>query len=217
MSQSEVDAVLDPPAEQPSEHRTLWHDRNFMTLWSGQALSQFGAQIGELALSVLAVLVLHASAFEVGLLTAANLAAFLIIGLPAGAWIDRMRKRHVMIWADAVRAVALAVLPALWALDLLQMWHLYAVALVVGVATVFFDVSNQSIIPSLVPPRQIAEANGKLASTQELADVAGPAIGGWLIAVLSAPIAVLGTSLTYVRVLPRPAADPRSRETAAPG
>lgn len=195
MSQSEP-VVDEPPAR--DQHRTLWHDRNFLTLWSGQALSQFGAQIGELAVPVLAVIVLQATEFEVGILTAANVAAFLLIGLPAGAWIDRMSKRRVMIWSDAVRAVALAVLPALWGLDLLQMWHLYAVALVMGVATVFFDVSYQSIIPSLVQPRQIAEANGKLASTQELAGVAGPAVGGWLIGLLTAPIAILGTALTYV-------------------
>ena len=198
MSQSELDAAIDPPPASTSRSRSLWHDGNFLTLWSGQTLSQFGEHIGELALPILAVLVLHATAFEVGVLSAANLAAFLIIGLPAGAWIDRLHKRRVMIWADAVRAVTLATIPALWALDLLQIWHLYAVALVVGVATVFFDVSYQSIIPSLVPPQQIAEANGKLASTQELARIAGPAIGGWVIGILSAPIAIFGTALTYV-------------------
>ena len=117
---------------------SLWRDRSFMTFWTGQAFSQFGGQVTELALPVLAVLLLHASELEVGVLTAAGLAAFLVVGLPAGAWIDRMRKRHVMIWADAVRALALAALLTLWALGVLEMWHLYADALVVGVATVFF-------------------------------------------------------------------------------
>lgn len=195
MSQSDPE-VAAPSAS--ARHPSLWHDRNFLTLWSGQALSQFGAQIGELALPVLAVIVLQATEFEVGVLTAANVAAFLLIGLPAGAWIDRMSKRRVMIWSDAVRALALATLPALWMIDLLQMWHLYAVALVLGVATVFFDVSYQSILPSLVRPTQIAEANGKLASTQELASIAGPAVGGWLIGIFTAPFAILGTSITYV-------------------
>lgn len=181
-----------------SAPRSLWHDRNFLTLWGGQSLSQFGAQLTELAIPVLAVLVLGATEFEVGVLTAAGVAAFLIVGLPAGAWIDRLRKRHVMIWADGVRVVALAALPTLWVFDLLEMWHLYAVALVVGVATVFFDVSYQSLIPSLVRPVQIAEANGKLESTQQLAGVAGPATGGWLIAVLGAPIAIVGTVITYL-------------------
>ncbi|WP_396656187.1 MFS transporter [Microbacterium sp.] len=178
--------------------RSLWRDRNFLTMWSGQALSQFGEQITGLAIPVLAVLLLHATEFEVGLLNAAGVAAFLVVGLPAGAWIDRMRKRHVMIWADAVRAVALATVPVLWWLGWLDIWHLIAVALVFGIATVFFDVSYQSIVPSLVPAAQIPEANGKLESTQQLAGIAGPAIGGWLIGILTAPLAVLATVGTYI-------------------
>lgn len=178
--------------------RSLWRDRNFLTMWSGQALSQFGEQITGLAIPVLAVLLLHATEFEVGLLNAAGVAAFLVVGLPAGAWIDRMRKRHVMIWADAVRAMALATVPVLWWLGWLDIWHLIAVALVFGIATVFFDVSYQSIVPSLVPAAQIPEANGKLESTQQLAGIAGPAIGGWLIGILTAPLAVLATVGTYI-------------------
>ncbi|RLK46612.1 MFS transporter [Microbacterium telephonicum] len=194
MSQSLEDAAA--PAD--TAPRSLWHDRNFLTMWGGQALSQFGAQITELALPVLAVLILHATEFEVGLLNAAGTAAFLIVGLPAGAWIDRMRKRHVMIVADGVRAVALAMLPLLWWLGVLQVWHMLVVALVMGVATVFFDVSYQSIVPSLVPSRQIAEANGKLESTAQIAGIVGPAAGGWLIAVITAPFALLATAATYV-------------------
>jgi MFS family permease len=109
-----------------------------------------------------------------------------------------MRKRHVMIWADLVRAVALAVLPVLALMGALEIWHLIVVALVMGVATVFFDVSYQSIIPSLVRPTQIAEANGKLQSTYELANIAGPGIGGWLIGVLTAPLAIFTTVATYL-------------------
>lgn len=194
MSQSEEIEIVESSAQKGS----LWRDGNFLTLWSGQAFSQFGAQITELAIPVLAVLVLNATEFEVGVLTAANVAAFLIVGLPAGAWIDRMRKRQVMIWADAVRAVALATVPLLWSLGLLQLWHLVVVALIMGVATVFFDVSYQSIIPSLVRTDQIGEANGKLESTQQIAGLTGPAVGGWLIGVLTAPIAMLATVGTYV-------------------
>lgn len=182
----------------PAPRGSLWRDRNFLTMWSGQALSQFGAQITELALPTLAVLVLHATEWEAGVLNAAAVAAFLVVGLPAGAWIDRMRKRHVMIWADAVRAVALGTIPLLWVSGSLQIWHLYVVALVMGVATVFFDVSNQSIVPSLVRQSQIAEANGKLQSTEQIAGLAGPAVGGWLVAVLTAPFAILTTVVTYI-------------------
>nr|BFF09779.1 MFS transporter [Microbacterium flavescens] len=109
-----------------------------------------------------------------------------------------MRKRHVMIAADLVRAAALAVIPLLWTLGVLEVWHLVAVAGVIGIATVFFDVSYQSIVPSLVRPNQIAEANGKLQSTYELANIAGPGVGGWLIGVITAPLAVLATAGTYV-------------------
>ncbi|HEY9306519.1 MAG TPA: MFS transporter [Microbacterium sp.] len=177
---------------------SLWRDRNFLTLWSGQALSQFGAQITELAIPVLAVLMLDATEWEVGVLNAAQVAAFLVVGLPAGAWIDRMRKRHVMIVADGVRAVALGTLPALALLGALEIWHMIVVALIMGVATVFFDVSNQSIIPSLVRTNQIAEANGKLQSTEQLAGLAGPAFGGWLVGVLAAPLAIFITVGTYL-------------------
>ncbi|GAA1976071.1 MFS transporter [Microbacterium pumilum] len=183
---AEADRAIDSaaaPAVVPAPKGSLWRDRNFLTMWSGQALSQFGAQITELALPVLAVLILNATEWQVGVLTAANVAAFLVVGLPAGAWIDRMRKRHVMIVADLVRAIALASLPVLAAFGALQMWQIYLVAVVMGVATVFFDVSNQSIIPSLVRSHQIAEANGKLQSTEQLAGIAGPAFGGWLIGV----------------------------------
>lgn len=186
------------PAEPRAPKGSLWRDRNFTTMWTGQALSQFGAQITELAIPVLAVLLLNATEWEVGVLNAANLAAFLVVGLPAGAWIDRMRKRHVMIWADLVRAIALSTLPILAMFGALQMWHLYVVALIMGIATVFFDVSYQSIIPSLVRKNQIAEANGKLESTAQLAGLAGPAFGGWLVGIIAAPLAILVTVGTYL-------------------
>lgn len=210
-----------PAAAREARRGSLWRDGNFLTMWSGQALAQVGSQVTELAIPVLAVLLLHASELEVGMLSAAGVAAFLVVGLPAGAWIDRMRKRRVMIWADAVRAVALAAVPLLWWLDALAMWHLYAVALVVGVATVFFDVSYQSIIPSLVRPQQIAEANGKLEATRELANIGGPAIGGWLIAVATAPFAILATVATYVAsfvalLLTRDHEEPRAADDRSP-
>lgn len=186
------------PATTPGPKGSLWRDRNFLTLWGGQTFAQFGAQITELALPVLAVLVLNATEFEIGVINAAGVAAFLVIGLPAGAWIDRMRKRHVMIAADVVRALALATVPLLWWAGILQVWHLVVIALVMGVATVFFDVSYQSIVPSLVRPAQISEANGKLESTHQLAGIAGPAMGGWLVGILTAPIAILATVFTYI-------------------
>ena len=208
------------PTRKPS-NGSLWRDRNFLTFWTGQAFGQFGAQITELAIPVLAVLVLNATEFEVGVLTAANVAAFLVVGLPAGAWIDRMRKRHVMIWADAVRALALGIVPVLWLTGTLQIWHLVVVALIMGIATVFFDVSNQSLVPSLVRPAQIAEANGKLQSTEQLAHLTGPAVGGWLIGIIAAPLAIVVTVGTYLvsfvaMLFTRDDEKPRAVEDRAP-
>ncbi|WP_353809280.1 MFS transporter [Agromyces sp. SYSU T00194] len=185
-----------PDAADPGP--SLWRDRDFLRLWAGQTVSQFGAQLAHVAIPVLAIVLLGASEFEVGLLSAADTAAFLVVGLPAGAWIDRMRKRRVMIVADLVRALALAAIPALWALDALEMWHVYLVGLVIGTATVFFDVSYQSVIPVLVRRPRIGEANAKLEASAQVARIGGPAIGGGLLALVSAPFVILGTAIGYL-------------------
>lgn len=177
---------------------SLWRHRGFLSLWAGETTSQFGAQLGFLAIPVLAIQVLAASEFEIGLLNALQTAAFLVIGLPAGAWIDRWLKRRVMILADVVRAVALALLPVFWFAGVLDFAHLLVVATIVGVATVFFDVSYQSYIPVLVPRDAIADANSKLEGTAQVARVGGPAIAGGLLAVLQAPLLLVGTAATYV-------------------
>ena len=209
------------PNRPTASDKGLIRDPNFRVFWGGQALSQFGAQFAELAIPVLAVLLLHATDAQVGYLNAAGTAAFLLVGLPAGAWIDRLRKRRVMILADGVRAAALAAVPLLHLTGHLQLWHLYVVALVIGVATVFFDVSYQSIVPSLVDGGQIAEANGKLESTSQLAGLTGPALAGWVVGLVSAPFAILATAVTYLcsliaLVFVRDREVPRPREEHAP-
>ncbi len=176
----------------------LLRNRNFLWFWSGDTISQLGAQFSQLALPVLAVSLLGASEFEVGVLGAAQTAAFLLVGLPAGAWIDRMLKRRVMIAADLVRAVALAALPALWFAGLLQMWHLYALGAIIGVATVFFDVSHQSYPPILLPGSQIGTANARLEATAQIARIGGPGLAGALLAVVSAPILLLADGISYL-------------------
>ncbi|MGT2461286.1 hypothetical protein [Sinomonas atrocyanea] len=121
---------------------------SFLAFWTGQGVSQLGVQLGQLALPVLAVSLLGAGEMDLGVLNAAAMAAFLVVGLPAGAWVDRWLKRRTMVRADLVRMAAMAAVPVLWWAGALQMWHLYVVAAVVGVATVFFDVAYQSYIPS---------------------------------------------------------------------
>ena len=177
--------------------KSLLLDRNFTTFWAGQAMSQLGAQLGQLAFPVLAVSMLHASEFEVGVLNAAGLAAFLIVGLPAGAWVDRWLKRPTMIQADLTRMAAMAAVPLLWWGGLLEIWHLYVIAAVVGTATVFFDVSYQSYVPVLVAPGQVNQANSKLEATAQIARIGGPAAGGLLLAVVTAPVLFIGEAIGY--------------------
>lgn len=177
---------------------TLWRHGGFLRLWIGETLSQFGEQFGNLAIPVIAVTVLGASSFEVGLLKTAETLAFLVIGLPAGAWIDRWIKRKVMLRADLIRAVLLAAIPILWFTRVLAFWELLIVATAVGVCSVFFDVSYQSFIPNLVRNDQIGEANSKLETSAQVARIAGPAAAGGLLALLVAPLLLGVTALTYL-------------------
>lgn len=183
-----------PPAPSP----TLWRDGNFLRFWGGEAGAQLGSELGFLAMPVLAIVLLGADEIEVGLLGAAGMLAFLVVGLPAGAWIDRARKRPIMMRANAVRVLAFAAIPLLWWAGVLEIWHLIVFALIVGVATVFFDVAYQSYIPVLVPRDRIADANGKLESTAQLAGVGGPALGGLLLTIVQAPVLLAVTAVTYL-------------------
>jgi len=141
---------------------------------------------------------LNAPAFQVGLLTAAETAAFLLVGLPAGAWVDRMRKLPLMIRADVVRAVAMASIPLAAVAGVLTMAQLYLVALVTGVATVFFDVAHQSFVPHLLPKDQLVPGNGALETIRSSAQVAGPGIGGGLVQLLGASLAIVADAVGYL-------------------
>ncbi|HEY2765355.1 MAG TPA: MFS transporter, partial [Pseudonocardiaceae bacterium] len=165
----------------------LWRHRDFRRLWIGDTISQFGTTISRLALPLLAVLVLHASPFQVGLLTAFETLAFLLIGLPAGAWVDRMRRRRVLIVNDLVRTVAIGSVPVAAAVGVLGMGQLYVVAFVTGVSTVFFDVAYQSYLPELIGRDDLVVGNAALQASQSVAVVAGPSVGGALVQVLGAP------------------------------
>ncbi len=173
-------------------------NRGFLWLWGGQGISAFGDQFTSLAIPVLAVTLLHAVAWQMGVLNAASTAAFLIVGLPAGAWLDRWIKRRVMIAADVVRAIALAAIPILWFADVLQMWQLIVVAAIIGIASVFFDVGYQSFIPILVKPAQVGQANSTLEATAQVSQIGGPAIAGALLTVLSAPALIIIDAASYV-------------------
>nr|WSX53936.1 MFS transporter [Streptomyces sp. NBC_00974] len=172
--------------------------RDFRMLLAGAATGQLGAQVTLVALPLVAVLELDAPAFQVGLLTAAETAAFLLVGLPAGALTDRMRKRPLMIRADLVRAVAMASIPVAALAHVLTMAQLYAVALVTGVATVFFDVAHQSYLPHILPRDQLVAGNGALETVRSTAQVTGPGVGGGLVQLVGAHLAVIADALGYV-------------------
>ncbi|MEU6341677.1 MFS transporter [Streptomyces sp. NPDC046977] len=163
-----------------------------------QSLSQAGFVVMNLAMPLIAATSLHASPLGVGLVSACQTVAFLLIGLPVGVWVDRMRKRRIMITADLVRAAALALVPALWALDALTVAALCAVALVVGTATAFFDVAEQSYLPHLVAPDRLVAANARLVTVEQTAAVAGPGTAGLVVQAVTAPLAVAVTAVSYL-------------------
>src|SRR3954452_2715088 len=177
---------------------SLWRHRDFRHLWAAETVSQVGTNITLIALPVLAVTLLHATPLEMGVLAALETAAFLLIGLPAGAWVDRWRRTRVLVVNDLVRAVALATLPVAYALDVLSLWQLFLVAAVTGTATVFFDVAYQSYLPTLVDGDQIVDGNGKLESSRAVAQVAGPGVTGVLLRVLGAPLLIAVDAVSFL-------------------
>ncbi len=176
----------------------LLRQHDFRQLFLGDSVSQVGTQMTVLALPVLAVQVLDATAFEMGLLATFEFLAFLVIGLPAGAWVDRWRKQRVLVANDLVRAVAIGTLPLAWLLDVLTLGQLLVVALLIGVCTVFFDVAYQSYLPDLVEPDQIAEGNAKLQAAQSVAMAGGPALAGGAIKLVGAPLTLGLDALSFV-------------------
>jgi len=176
----------------------LWRHADFLRLWSAQTISQFGSQISGLALPLVAILLLDASAFQVAALGVVEFLPFALFTLPAGAWVDRLRRRPILVIADWGRAAALATVPLAYLLDALTLTQLYVVGFAVGVFTVFFDVSYQSYLPSLVRREQLTEANGKLEVSRSAAQTAGPGVAGGLVSLLTAPYAILADSLSFV-------------------
>ncbi|MHA6626088.1 MFS transporter [Pseudonocardia sichuanensis] len=177
---------------------SLWRHRDFLLLWSGEALSQVGTMVSHLALPLLAATALHATPWQMGLLVAAERAGFLLVGLPAGVLVDRLPRRPVMITADLVRFVLFASIPVAWWLGHLGFGQLIAVALLGGFATVFFDVGYQSVLPAVVGRGGLVEGNAKLESTRAAAEAAGPALGGGLVQLAGAASAVLLDAVSYL-------------------
>ncbi|SDC46958.1 Predicted arabinose efflux permease, MFS family [Actinokineospora iranica] len=170
----------------------------FRKLWAGDTIAQFGTAVGAIVLPLLAVAVLDVSSGEMGLLMAAESAAFLLIGLPAGAWVDRVRRRPLMIRMDLARAALLLSLPIAGWFGVLSLPQLVVVALLVGACTVFFDIGYQSYLPSLVGREHLMEGNAKLQASHSAARFAGPAIGGGLTQLVGAATALVSTGVGYL-------------------
>lgn len=163
---------------------------------SGVAL--WGAQIGQVAVPLTAVTMLHAGAEGTSLLQTALTLPFVILGLPVGAWLDRVRRRPVMIGADLVRAAALITVPVAARFGRLTMTHLLAVVVIQGVATVFFDLGAQSFVKDLAPGALLARTNARLATITQAALIGGPPLAGWAAGLLTAPMVLLVMAAGYL-------------------
>ncbi len=175
----------------------LWRHPDFLKLWAGESVSVFGSQVTVLAVPTVAILILHAGPLQVGILSALEFLAFPTLGLVAGVYADRLRRRPIMIICDVGRALALGSIPVAFLLNLLTLEQLYFVALLTGIFTVFFDVSYQSYLPALVDRPNLIEGNTKLEITRSTAQVAGPAVAGFLIQLIGGARAVAVDALSF--------------------
>jgi len=176
----------------------LWSHSDFLKLWTGQTISEFGSQVSGLAIPWLAAVSLHATPFEFSILGVLGFLPFMLFALPAGVWVDRLRRRPILIAGDAARAVLLAYIPVAWAIGILDIWQLMVLQFLIGIFTVFFDVAYQSYLPSLVDRNQLVEGNSKLQTTVSAAQIGGPGLAGVLIGVLTAPYAVALDAASFV-------------------
>ncbi len=176
---------------------SLMRKRDFLMIWSAATVSVVGSQVTLIALPYIALTMLHASVFEVSLLAAVEMLPFLLFTLPAGAWLDRVRRRPVLIGADIVRGVVLLSIPATYLSGTLSLAQLFVVAFVTGSATAFFDVADQSYLPVIVDRDDLVEGNARLQISNSIAQVAGPTLGGNLIAMVAAPVAITVDALSF--------------------
>ena len=170
----------------------------FRRFWIGQSISFVGSQVTDLALPLTAVILLDASAQQMGLMTAIGFVPFLIVGLLAGVWVDRARRRPILVATDLVSAIVVLVVPLAAVLDLLRIELLYAVVFVLGFIGVIQPVAYQSFIPTLVGRERLVEANARMEASSSVAGIVGPGIGGALVQIVTAPIALIIDSVSYV-------------------
>jgi MFS family permease len=177
---------------------SLFRDRDFRLLFVGQGVSAVGTSVTYVALPLIAVTALDASPFEVGMITAAGYAAWLIVGLPLGVYVDRRKRRPLLIFADLGRAALLATVTAAAVADVLTIVHLVVVALLAGALSVLFDVAYPAYLPAIIPKDKLVDGNGKLFATESAAHVAGPGLGGALLQAAGAALTVLVDVVSFL-------------------
>ncbi|MFD0786896.1 MFS transporter, partial [Micromonospora azadirachtae] len=176
----------------------LVRHRDFRLLWAAQTVSSVGSNVTAVALPLVAVAVLDASTFQVAVLTAAAWLPWLLVGLPAGAWVDRLPRRPVMIICDVVSALLFLSVPAAAVTDMLSVGQLLVVALGAGLARVFFETADQVYLPFLLRPAEVPEGNAKLQATQTASYVVGPSLAGLIAQAVGAVAALLLDALTFL-------------------
>jgi MFS family permease len=176
----------------------LWHNGDFLRLWSAQTTSVLGSQVTTIALPLLAILTLEATASQIGILRAAKTLPALLLGLFVGVIVDRLRRRPILIWTDIGRGLVLALVPLAALVGIARIELLYVVAFVVGTLTLFFNIAYFSYTPSIVDRNQLVEANSKLEGSYSVSQIAGPGMGGVLVQLLTAPIAILVDAVSFL-------------------
>ncbi|HXM58275.1 MAG TPA: MFS transporter [Candidatus Dormibacteraeota bacterium] len=177
---------------------SLWHHPDFLKLWAGQTISLAGSQVTGLALPLIAILVLKADALQMGVLRSVQYAPFVLISLIAGVWIDRVRRRQLLIGSDIGRAVLLGSIPVVILLGGRWMAYLYVIGFAVGLLTVIFNIAYQAHLPSLVDRHHLVEGNSKLEASRSLTQVAGPSLGGLFVELFSPPVAIFIDAASFL-------------------
>jgi MFS family permease len=181
-----------------SKFTGLWRHPDFVKLWAGETISLFGSQITAFAFPIIAALILNASPAQMGILGAVQFAPFLMFSLFAGVWVDRLRRRPIMIFSDIGRGVLLLSVPIAFAFQLLTIEYLYVVSFLVGTLTVFFDVSYQSYLPALVKREELVEGNSKLEVSRSLSQILGPGLAGILVTLITAPLTIILDAISFL-------------------
>jgi MFS family permease len=186
-----------PAPVEGAPRRSLLRDRNVAVLFAGETVSELGSTMTFLVFPLIAI-GLDASPFMIGVIAAATNAAWLVVALPAGAWVDRVRRRPVLIATDIGSALLLASVPAAAAWHLLTVTQLAITGFLIGALSVTFDVAYPAFLPSVVPPGRLVDGNGLMEAGANAAQVAGPSLGGVLVQVVGAPVALLADAVSFL-------------------